>query len=131
MTTAKDSAPPESDRRGGERHVACFPAYLEREAGSRRAAMILELSMTGALLLARRELPAGEPVKLQLFILDDTTKFREASGHVVRSERLDEAAVGLWSCRLAVQFKEPLTMYEDEIRALKERAQPPGVTERR
>jgi PilZ domain len=121
MTENKDSTPPPSDRRGGERHMACFPAYVERETSSPRASIILNLSVTGALLLGRKELPAGEPVRLQLFIFDDIAKFRIASGKVVRSEPIADEAVGLWSCRIAVQFDEPMTMYEAEIVALGER----------
>jgi hypothetical protein len=83
--------------------------------------MIRDLSVTGALLLGRRELPAGEPVKLQLFILEDISQFRVATGKVVRSEPLGDDAIGLWSCRIAVQFDEPLTMYEAEINALTQR----------
>jgi PilZ domain len=116
-----NSAPPPSDRRGGERHIACFPAYVEREAGSPRASMIHDLSVTGALLLGRKELPPGERVRLQLFILDDQTQFHVATGKVVRTEPLDENTAGLWGYRIAVQFDEPLTMYEAEIRALRER----------
>jgi hypothetical protein len=83
--------------------------------------MIHDLSVTGALLLSRRELSPGERVKLQLFILEDTTQFRPASGRVTRVEPLDPSAVGLWRYRVAVEFDEPLTMYEAEIRALSER----------
>jgi hypothetical protein len=121
MAVGKDSTPPSSDRRGGERLMACFPAYVEREADSPRTSMIHDLSVTGALLLGRRELPPGERVKLQLFILEDTNQFRYATGRVVRVEPLDRKAVGLWVYRIAVQFDEPLTMYETEIRALRER----------
>ncbi len=83
--------------------------------------MIRDLSVTGALLLGRHEIPAGEHVRLQLFILEDINQFRAASGKVVRSEPLGDDAVGLWSYRIAVQFDEPLSMYEEEIRALTER----------
>jgi hypothetical protein len=121
MAENKDSSPPPSDRRGGERHIACFPAYIEREAGSTHTTMIHDLSVTGALLLGRKALPPGEPLRLQLFILEDITQFRVAKGKVVRSEPLGDDAIGLWSCRIAVQFDEPLTMYEAEINALKQR----------
>jgi PilZ domain-containing protein len=121
MVENKDSSPPPSDRRGGERHLACFPAAIEREAGSQRSAMIHDLSVTGALLLVRREIPAGERVRLQLYILEDINKFHVASGKVVRGEPLADDAIGLWSHRIAVQFDEPITMYEAEINALTER----------
>jgi hypothetical protein len=122
MAEKKDSAPP-SDRRGGERHMACFPAYVEPAVGSRRTAMIVELSVTGALLLAQKAIEVGERVRLELFIFDDTSRSREAAARVVRTEALDEAAVGPWTCRIALQFDDPLHLmiYEVEIRALAER----------
>src|SRR5579871_5968631 len=101
MAEKKDSVPPSvppgSDRRGGERHLACFPAYVEREAGGPYTTMFHDLSVTGALLLTRKDLPPGEKVKLQLFILEDIGQFRPASGKVVRSEPLGDEAIGLWS----------------------------------
>jgi hypothetical protein len=121
MTDKKGSEQPPSDRRGGERHLPGCPAYVERGEGSPRAALIYDLSVTGALLLGRRALPPGEPLRLQLFILEDLAQFRVATGKVVRSEPLGDDAVGLWSHRIAVQFDEPLTMYEAEIHALAER----------
>jgi len=84
--------------------------------------MILDLSVTGVLMLVRNELPHGERVRLHLFILEDITHFRVATGRVARCEPLGDNAVGLWSCRIGVQFDEPLTMYEAEIRTLAERA---------
>src|ERR1022692_1690800 len=67
MAENKDSSPPPSDRRGGERHIACFPAYIEREAGSTHTTMIHDLSVTGALLLGRRALPPVGPPPLLRF----------------------------------------------------------------
>jgi PilZ domain len=121
MQEKKESTPPPSDRRGGERHIACFPAYVERDAGAPRASMIQNLSVTGALLLSRKELPAGDRVRLQLFIFEDIKEFRYASGRVVRSEPLGEDAIGLWTCRIGIQFDEPLTACESDIVALAER----------
>jgi hypothetical protein len=116
----KGAAPP-SDRRGGERHLACFPAYVQRPDGGPRTSLIRDLSTVGALLLVRKKLSPGEAVSLQLFIAEDLTQARTATGKVVRVEPLREDAVGLWSYRVAVQFDEPLTMYEREIDELKER----------
>jgi hypothetical protein len=121
MSDSKQSEPPPSDRRAGERHLACFPAYVERPDDKPRTTMIYELSVTGALLLVRTELAVGDPVKLQLFISEDPKEARAARGRVVRVEPLGDDAVGLWSRRVAVQFDEPLTIYEAEIQALKER----------
>lgn len=117
----RDPGPVSSERRGGERHIACFPAYVERTEGAPYTAMIHDLSATGALLLMRKARTPDEVLKLKLFILEDLDQSRVASGRVVRCEPLPEEEVGLWTHRVAVQFDEPLTMYEKEIRSLKER----------
>jgi PilZ domain len=113
-------APPESDRRDGSRLLACFPAYVERVDGETHTTLMRDLSTTGVLLLVRTKLGVGDHVKLQLFI-SSVDEARSANGHVVRVEPLADAEIGLWSRKVAVQFDEPLTMYEAEILALRER----------
>jgi hypothetical protein len=117
-----DSAPP-SDRRSGERHLACFPAALERPDGAHRPSIIHDLSESGALLLVRTsKIAVGDDVKLQLFISDSPDTFRPAEGRVVRVEPVKGEA-GPWSQRVAVQFSAPLTMYADEIQRFREAAE--------
>jgi hypothetical protein len=118
-----DSAPP-SDRRSGERHLACFPAALERSDGAQRPSIIHDLSESGALLLVRTsKIAVGDEVKLQLHISPDSDSFRPAVGRVVRIEEIAPSDVGLWRQRVAVQFNEPLTMYAEEIRRFRETAE--------
>ena len=118
LTVHQGPALPPPNRRGDERHAACFPAYVARQASAPHVSMTRDISAAGALLLGRQELPQGERVQLQIFILDHFTEFRMATGRVVRSEPLDDNAVSLWSCRIAVKFDEPLLMCGAEIRAL-------------
>jgi len=96
-----DTAPPPSDRRIGERYLACFPASLERSDGEQRPSIIRDLSESGALLLVRTtKVAVGDEVRLQLYIADDASTFRPATA---------------------------LTMYADEIRLFRERAERLGL----
>jgi len=123
-----DTAPPPSDRRIGERYLACFPASLERSDGEQRPSIIRDLSESGALLLVRTtKVAVGDEVRLQLYIADDASTFRPATGHVVRVELLAPGDAGPWLRRVAVHFAEALTMYADEIRLFRERAERLGL----
>jgi hypothetical protein len=117
-----DSAPP-SDRRSGERYLACFPASLQRPDGEQRPSIIRDLSESGALLLVRTtKIAVGDHIKLQLFITDDAATFRPASGSVVRVEELTPGDAGPWLRRVAVRFDEPISMYTADIAAFNDRA---------
>ncbi|MGO8995677.1 MAG: PilZ domain-containing protein, partial [Polyangiaceae bacterium] len=118
-----DSDPP-SDRRTGERHLACFPAALERPDGEHRPSIIRDLSESGALLLVRTaKIAVGDEIKLRLFITDDPNTFRPATGKVVRIEEIAAGDAGPWRQRVAVRFGESLTVYAEEIRRFQERAE--------
>lgn len=123
-----DEPVPPSDRRIGERHLACFPASLERADGEQRPSIIRDLSESGALLLVRTtKVTVGDEVKLQLYITEDATTFRPATAHVVRVEPLPPGDAGPWLRRVAVHFTEPLTMFAEEIRLFQERAERLGL----
>jgi PilZ domain len=118
-----DSAPPPSDRRIGERYLACFPASVQRPDGEQRPSIIRDLSESGALLLVRTtKIAVGDPIKLQLYIADDTSTFREAQAKVVRVEELVPGDAGPWLRRVAVQFDAPISMYAADIAAFHDRA---------
>jgi len=122
-----DSAPP-SERRAGVRHLACFPASLERPDGEQRPSIIRDLSESGALLLVRTtKIAVGDEVKLQLYIADDPGTSRDATARVVRVEELTPGDAGPWLRRVGVQFDTPLTMYAEEIKAFRERAERLGL----
>jgi len=116
-----------SERRVGYRHLACFPAYVQRPDGEKRTSMIHDLSVTGALLLVRTKLNVGDQVGLQLFIAGDADEGRFAVARIVRIELLDRQAVGLWTHRIAVQFEVPLMDFEPEIKALAEKQRELGL----
>jgi hypothetical protein len=124
-----DSTPP-SDRRTGERHLACFPASLERADGTQRASLIRDLSETGVLLLVRTtKIAVGDRVKLQLYIAEEADTHRAAEGRVVRVEELEPGDAGPWLRRVAVHFDEPLTVYAADIKAFHERAARLGLSQ--
>lgn len=117
-----------AERRLGVRHLACFPAYLQRDDGTSRVSMIRDLSATGAQLLVRAEVKVGDLVRLKLFIHGDINEAREVSGRLVRVEKLDDPFAGPWSLRVAVQFDDELSDMLPEITALAQRqaSSPPG-----
>ena len=119
-TPSPDSLTP-SERRLGLRHLSCFPAHLEREGDGAQAAMIHDLSVSGALLLVRMTLAVGDAVRLRLFITGDMTESRDVVGRVVRIEKLGDPFSGPWSSRVAVQFDDELRGVDKEIGALAKR----------
>jgi len=108
------------ERRGGLRHLACFPAYLETGEGAPRSALIRDLSVTGALLLTRAKLRVGDDVKLALYLGEDDEPF-PVQGKVVREERRVGELSHPWTKSVAIQFEAPLTEIEPQIKALAER----------
>ncbi len=119
-TPSPDSLTP-SERRLGFRHLSCFPAHLERDGDGARAAMIHDLSVSGALLLVRTTLAVGDAIRLRLFITGDMNESRDVVGRVVRIEKLGDPFAGPWSSRVAVQFDEELRGVDAEIGALAKR----------
>jgi hypothetical protein len=127
-TKEHDEAPQEdealtpSERRLGFRYLSCFPAHLQREGDGPRAAMIHDLSVSGALLLVRMSLAVGDTVRLSLFIQgDDRSASRDVVARVVRIEKLDDPFAGPWSSRVAVHFDEELPGMDAEIAAIAKR----------
>lgn len=106
-----------SDRRGGLRHLACFPAYLETTEGVPRSALIRDLSVSGALLLTRARLKVGDEVKLSLYFGEDEEPFA-AAGRVVREEKRTGELSHPWTKSVAIKFDEDLTSIEPQIREL-------------
>lgn len=116
-----DSVPP-SERRTGARYLACYPASIVRPDGQERQSLIRDISVSGVLLLVNTaKLKPDDVIQLRLFISDDFSTFRPASGRVVRVETLPEGSLP-WTHRVAVQFDELLVNYSEEIDAFKERS---------
>jgi hypothetical protein len=109
-----------SERRGGFRHLACFPAHLETTQGVPRSALIRDLSVSGALLLTRARLAIGDTVKLSLYLREGLEP-TAVSARVVREEKRTGEMVHPWTKAVAVQFDEPLLELEGEAKALADR----------
>lgn len=122
-----DSLTP-SERRLGVRHFACFPAHVHKPDGARRTAMILDMSVSGALLVVRTSLKVGDRVSLHLYVNGDPgSPSRTSPARVVRIEPLEPKAVGPWTHKMGVQFDTPLTDFQDEIKELAERQRKLGL----
>jgi hypothetical protein len=117
MSDHDDSSDPH-DRRMDPRHFACFPAHIQRTGGSTRMALIHDLSVTGALLFTRERIDVGDDIRLSLYLTEDMSEVRMASGHVVRVEARSADRAEVWHHSVAIHFDEPLTDCEAEIREI-------------
>jgi hypothetical protein len=106
-----------SERRGDPRHLACFPAHVETEAGGQRSALIRDLSVSGALLLTRARLAVGDPVRLSLYLEEGAEPYH-VTARVVRRERLPIEQAHPWTKAVGVQFEPALPELEADAVAL-------------
>jgi len=123
-----DASPPSSNRRAGDRYLACTMAAVERPDGQQRPALVHDLSESGALLLMRTtKISVHDEVIVHLYVNDDSKESRTARGQVVRVEEVAPGDSGPWLRRVGVRFSEPLTMYAAEIEGFRRRAQRLGM----
>src|SRR4030088_2062447 len=109
MSDPESAPPPSSDRRSGDRHLACTMACLERPDGEQRPALVHDLSESGALLLVRStKVFVDDEVPLHLLVPDSEDQTRIVQSIVVRVEELAPSDAGPWLRRVAVRFHEPL-----------------------
>ena len=122
------SEPPPSDRRANERHLACFPASVQRPDGETRTSLIRDLSVTGALLFVRTSLEVGDRVELKLHLneenIDDA---RDVRAEVIRVEPLPDDAVGMWRRQVAVKFDAGIDIDSRELDAIRRRQERLGA----
>lgn len=116
-----------SERRAEPRHIAYFAAEIEIDGGEEASiAIIRDLSVSGAQLLTRSKFKVGDPVKLSLYILDETTP-RVVSGHIVRCERRGADYSDVWPNTVGIKFTEQLSDCEAEIKAVADQQAKSGV----
>lgn len=110
----------EDDRREATRHLACFPGRVGgQDEGSINVALIRDVSVTGALLLTRRQFEVGETIDLGLHVSDELDgPMHDVSATVVRTDRRLPEHAGLWPYETAVTFTEPQAELEARFRAL-------------
>jgi len=109
---------PNSERRAGERHLACFPAYLEPESREPRLALIRDISTTGALLLTQTAHQPDEKLALKLYVDGDPNKPRVVRAKVIRFSRCSFDRADVWPYNIAVQFEESLGDLQQQVEAL-------------
>jgi hypothetical protein len=120
-----DAIPQSSNRRTGDRYLACTMAGLERSDGEQRPALVYDLSESGALILIRTtKIAVDDEVALSLYTREPT---RTARGAVVRVEALTPGESGPWLRRVAIRFREPLLMYPAEIDEFRRRIERLGI----
>lgn len=100
-----------SDRRNALRHLACGLAFIDREEGTPRRALIADISTTGALLLTRADLTAGDQLALTLHILPGQGPI-ETLATIVRVGERAAALAEVWRYDVAVRFEPELTIDE-------------------
>jgi hypothetical protein len=115
------------ERREQTRHIACFPAHIQRPGGSARTAVIRDLSTTGVLLLTRATLEVGESLDLSLYLSETGSEPRIVRGRVVRVEARSRDRSEVWPFSVGVQLDEPLLECETEIRDLEARQSALGL----
>jgi hypothetical protein len=113
----------ESDRRWGDRHLACYPVGVQRGEGESTLALIRDLSVSGAMLFTAQAPKEGELLGLQLHIKENSDEAHDAVAKVVRVTRRP-ADAGAWRFSVAVQFEPPLEQWREEIDALRHRLPP-------
>ncbi len=109
--------PAGNDRRRGRRHLASLPVHERFEGSKPRTAMVRELSVTGAQILTQSRREVGSELSLELFFEEDAPP-RQVQARVVRAEPLAEP--GIWRHLTVVEFAEPLSDLEAEIREIAE-----------
>ncbi len=104
-------------------------ASLERPDGEQRAALVHDMSESGALVLVRTtKVAVNDEVALLLHPTqqsDDPTRI--AHGVIVRVEELPADDSGPWMRRVAIRFHEPVRMIDSEIAGFRERARRLGI----
>jgi hypothetical protein len=90
------------DRRTHDRHQVFLPAEIEAREGKFQVGITQDMSRSGALLLTRARIKAGDDVRIYVMLEDNA---REAvQGRVVR--KTDTFDKGIWSHEVAVHFSE-------------------------
>jgi hypothetical protein len=101
----------EADRRSTPRHLACGLAFVDREDGTPRRALIADISKTGARLFTRANLSPDETIRVSLHLLADRPPV-EVEARVVRRTERPPALAEVWRFDAAIAFSAPLPIDE-------------------
>lgn len=104
------------ERRSHPRRIVCMIAHVEPSELPRDAALVRDMSVSGAYLLSRLPVSEGEELLLAIhFPKGDGERIEESDAKVVRVEELDREHSDFWSVGFAVRFAEPLDHLATEI----------------
>lgn len=108
MSEQRESDPQE--RRAHPRRIVCLVAHIEPTELPRDAALVRNISLSGAYLLARLSVAADERLLLVLHFdgASEQERVEEIRARVIRTERLDPEQSSIWSVGFAVEFEEPV-----------------------
>lgn len=97
-----------SERRDHPRRVVCMVAHLKPSELPRDAALVRNISLSGAYLLTRITVSPGEGLVLALhFEAGDEERIEEMPAAVIRVEPLDRGSSAIWTVGFAVRFERP------------------------
>lgn len=118
-----------SDRRVRERQLVCVTAEVRPDEDSQQVAVIHDMSVEGVYLHTQAPVPEGESVALSIRLTSDPEgPSVDATGQIVRVDRLPQERADFWTHGVAVRFDEPLTELEEEIGELAAKLKKAGVT---
>lgn len=108
-----------AERRALVRHYTCFPFQMQRgdsgDTQDMEIALVRDLSLSGAYLLAGSDPAVGTRVQLHLDVFEDPEALRTVEGKVIRTERRPEDVAHVWPFGIAVQFNEVQTDLESAV----------------
>ncbi len=111
------------DRREHVRRLVCVVAEVET-ADKSALALIRNVSTSGALLFAARDLEVDARVELLIHTSSDPSAAKiHTSGTVVRRVALDPGRSDLWRWEIGVHFDEPLAGRDEELERISQRLQ--------
>lgn len=114
---AADEEARRAERRSHPRRIVCMVAHVEPSELPRDAALVRNISLSGAYLLARLPVVPEERLVLALhFATDDgDQQVEEIAASVIRTEPLDPERSTLWSVGVAVRFEQAVDHLADAI----------------
>jgi hypothetical protein len=116
MAPSDESA--QQERRAHPRRIVCIVAHVEPEELPRDAALLRNISLSGAYLLARLPMSADERVLLALHFITDKgeeARVEEVPATVIRVEPLDAETSAIWSVGVAMRFEASVDHLTDAI----------------
>jgi len=120
-TKSRQESKPIPERRAAPRYPVCFPVHLMPLGEElERLGVSQQVSRTGGLFMTQYRLREGDPVRVRLFVSDDTGHPRTTTARVVWSQRRDQAN-SYWLYDAAIRFDTPIDDTEPQVRQLVEK----------